>query len=417
MDLLFVPKPLFNDTMSVEGYYFSYQHGNAIIESAKSNPLDGAMYSPFIAFMNSVGLEALSENKTIFIPVTNILLMTDLEKECRVEPGKVAFLLSRDVQLNDMILGRVIRYKSLGYMIAFRHRDDLTSLRTFLPYADYVFLSQPLVGLDEKLSYMNYHHKNVRLVATDIPNSTEFDSIKHSGLHLFDGPFYKVHIHSNDKYNALPPLKVNYIQLLNIVNQHDFDFQTFSKVIRQDTSLAVAFIRLVNSSGRLSSEIKTINHAAAMLGQREIKKWVSTAVSTALCADKPSEVMRVSLLRAKFCENLAPSFNMPMLGEDLFLTGLFSILDVILELPMEAALSLVFMPETIRVALANRQGEFYHVLSFVLSYEQGDWYEISRIAMLQDIAIKSIHDAYTGAMLWYSQLINLSVDETILYDA
>lgn len=414
MNLLVAPKPLFNSEMAVEGYYFSYSFGNAILESTKSNPLDGAMLSPFIPFMNDVGLEALTQGHILFIPVTQILMMTELNRECRVEPGKVAFLAGRDIELNDMLLQRVQFFSGLGYKIAFRDIEDLTALRSFLPFTDYVFYNLPQDQLLNRLAWVRTQNKHVKMVATDVANQPVFDRIKRSGIHLFDGPFYKVHIPTSAKQNALSPLKVNYIQLLNIVNQNDFDFQAFTRIVRQDTALAIRFMQLVNSSSRFNGEIKDINQAAAMLGQREIKKWVATAVSTALCADRPSEITRLSLLRAKFCENMAKHFEMGILQDNLFLMGLMSVLDVILEVPMEDALKMVFVPEPIRRALAQGRGDYYRVLHFVLDYEQGDWREISRLAMLTNIAISDIHDAYVNAMLWYSQLINTPAQTNVI---
>ena len=413
MNLMFVPKPLFTSEMSVEGYYFSYQYGNAILEAAKSNPLDGAMISPFVAIMNEVGLEALTQDKIIFLPVTQILMMTDLNSEINVEHSKIALFMDKKVELNDMLLDRVKYFHGLGFRIAFRDFEDLNVLTKFLPYTNYIFFSMSEEQLRMKYKLMRAQCPGIFMVAADIAAKPYFDKIKNVGIHLFDGPFYKVHIPTSTKMNVLTPLKVNYVQLLNIVNQHDFDFSTFTRVIRQDLGLAIQFMRLVNSSSRLNAEIKNINQAAAMLGQREIKKWVATAVSNALCADRPNEIMRLSLIRAKFCENLARYFDMAVLQDNLFLMGLMSILDVILEMPIEDALSMVFVPEQIRKALLYGRGDFSRVLNFILLYEHGDWREISRLALVMDIPISGVYEAYLNAIQWYSHLINMPINDDV----
>jgi EAL and modified HD-GYP domain-containing signal transduction protein len=252
------------------------------------------------------------------------------------------------------------------------------------------------------------------VVATDISEKPIFDQIvqhRDNKTQLFDGAFYKVHIPSNAKQNALSPLKTNYIQLLNIVGQEDFDFQTFTRTVRQDTALAIQFMKLVNTASKVRSEVKNLNQAAAMLGQKEIKKWVSTAVSNALCVDSPSEITRLSLIRAKFCENLARHFEMAIAQENLFLMGLFSVLDVVLDISIEEAFKLVFVPPPIHSALVSQQGEYYSVLFFVQQYEMGHWKEISRVALVRNISIDQIHFAYKEALQWYSDLINITVDQ------
>jgi EAL and modified HD-GYP domain-containing signal transduction protein len=407
MNLLIVPKPLFTSTMSVEGYFLSYQYGNAILESVKSNPLDRAMNSPFIDFMNEVGLEALTQNHQIFVPITEILLMTSLERECKIQADKVVFILSEKVLPNDTVMACMKHYRELGYKMAVTYTGTLEAIRKFLFEADYVFLDIPHYDITRHVSLIRRAAPQIKMIATEIEAKPIFDGIKHSGIDLFDGAFYKIHIPTSAVQNALSPLKVNYIQLLNIVNTNDFDFRAFTRVVRQDMAMAIQFMRLVNSSSHAHSEIKNLNQAAAMLGQREIKKWVSTAVTNSLCADRPSEITRLSLVRAKFCENMANHFELGMLSESLFLMGLFSVLDVVLEMPIEEALKMVFVPAPIAQALLYGKGELYGVLDFIMQYEYGNWQEISRQSLVRNISIDTIYQAFLDALLWYSNLINM----------
>ncbi len=408
MDLLAVTKPLFNGNMDVEGYYFSFQRGNAILENVKSNPLDGAMDLSLFEFMNSVGLEALTYDKQLFVPVTNIFLAMDLDKICGVSREKVTLLLDKYVDLDAFCLERVKHYKELGFTIALRNYNNLEELTDFLPYADYVLMALHPEKIKPTLDYLRRNYSHIKLAAIDIASSVHFDLIKFSGIDLFDGNFYKIHIMKGWP-NPISPLKVNYIQLLNVIGKDDFDLKEVTSIIQQDTALAIQFLKLVNSSIKINTEIKSVNHAAAMLGQREIKKWITTAVATSLSADKPSEITRVSLIRAKFCENLALYFGMDLQRENLFLMGLFSILDVILDLPMSDALELVFVPAPVGKALESQTGPLNVVYDFIKQYEQGNWVEVSRISLLYEIKIDDIFGAYVNSLKWYSDLINMVV--------
>ena len=77
-------------------------------------------------------------------------------------------------------------------------------------------------------------------------------------------------------------------------------------------------------------------HGSGQEIRQDLTRWIQTTVIEKLCSDKPNELMRLSLLRAKFAENLAPVFGMAMRSQELFLTGLFSILDIILDCSMDA---------------------------------------------------------------------------------
>jgi EAL and modified HD-GYP domain-containing signal transduction protein len=417
MNLLIVPKPLFTDKMHVEGYYMAAQYGNAILESTKSNPLDRAMDSPFIDFINEVGLGALTQNKPVFVPVTQIQLFTELNRNITETPENIVLLLDDRVTIDELVIERCEIFKNLGFKFAAYYKGKIDEILPLKPFLSYIFLKVPLTKLVEFSAAVKREFPKCAIVATDISEKPIFDQIvmhRDSKIDLFDGAFYKVHIPSNAKQNSLSPLKTNYIQLLNIVSQDDFDFQTFTRTVRQDTALAIQFMRLVNTASKARSEVKNLNQAAAMLGQKEIKKWVSTAVSNALCVDSPSEIMRLSLIRAKFCENLARHFEMAIQQENLFLMGLFSVLDVVLDIPIEDAFKMVFVPPQIHSALVNQQGEYYSVLFFVQQYEMGHWKEISRVALVRNISIDSIHFAYKEALTWYSDLINMTVDQSDL---
>ncbi|MCL2577142.1 MAG: HDOD domain-containing protein [Defluviitaleaceae bacterium] len=414
MNLLIVPKPLFTGKMVVEAYYLAAQYGNAILESTKSNPLDRAMDSPFIDFMNAVGLDALTQSKPIFIPVTQIQLFTEMNLNIKVEPDKVVFLLDDRVKFDEAVIERCKHFSGLGFKFAAYFKGKMTDLAPMKQYLGYIFMKIAQEKLVELSALVKREFPRATIVATDIGEKAAFDKMvmhRDTKVDLFDGAFYKVRIPTNSKQNALSPLKVNYIQLLNVVSQDDFDYQTFTKTIRQDTALAIQFMRLVNTASKARTEVKNFNQAAAMLGQKEIKKWVSTAVSNALCVDSPSEITRLSLIRAKFCENLARHFEMAFMQENLFLMGLFSILDVVLDMPIEEAFKMVFVPPQIHDALVKQEGDYFSVLFFVQQYEMGHWKEISRVALVRDISIEQIHFAYKEALIWYSELINMTVNQ------
>ena len=204
--------------------------------------------------------------------------------------------------------------------------------------------------------------------------------------------------------NEVAPLKVNYIELLNMVNNDNFDLIDAADIIGRDTALTISLLRMVNKM-TVTSGITTIRHAAAMLGQAELRKWINTAVVNELYADKPSEITRLSLLRAKFAEKLAGVFGMENKGEELFLMGLFSVLDVILEKPMEDALEMVKVDGEIRGALIRQSGPLAPVLELMTHYETANWQDVSRQLVLAEIDVKPVSEAYEEALRWYRDLM------------
>ena len=157
----------------------------------------------------------------------------------------------------------------------------------------------------------------------------------------------------------------------------------------------------------VNSEITSIRHAAAMLGQKELKRWINTAVVNELCSDKPSEITRLSLLRAKFAENLASSFELAGKSSELFLMGLFSVLDLILDKPMDEALKLVKVSHEIEDALLSQKGALADVMEFITQYEAANWQEVSRLIVLKNLDMDRIYDAYMKSLKWYRELVSI----------
>ena len=198
-----------------------------------------------------------------------------------------------------------------------------------------------------------------------------------------------------------------YCSKAHLIEEDDFDLTKAADIISQDTALIISLLRLANTRS-FNSEITSVRVAVSMLGQKDLTRWIQTTVIEKLCSDKPNELMRLSLLRAKFAENLAPVFGMAMRSQELFLTGLFSILDIILDCSMEEALSMVRVSGKIRAALLERTGSLAEVLHFIVKYESAEWQEVSRQLVLKNIEIPDVSHAWVSSLQWYAKLIAMN---------
>ena len=127
-------------------------------------------------------------------------------------------------------------------------------------------------------------------------------------------------------------------------------------------------------------------------------------ITKELCADRPNEISRLSLLRAKFAEWLAPSFGLAMKSSELFLMGLFSVLDIILNMTMEEALKKVNVSKEISDALVYHKGEFAMLYDFIVAYENADWQEVCRQLIVKEINVNTVYEAYKETLCWYKDM-------------
>ena len=404
--------PLFDENMAVAAYSVFTQKNNSFLNPAMlgTGMNDGASRVTGLELIQSVGMEALSQGKEVFVPVTNISIFADLENQCDAPHDKIVFLIDDTIPPIDVYLDRLKVLKEEGYKLAIRKLAvaEFENYRSVLSLMDYVLLNNRKIAIDKAKIYFGKLYPNAKLCAGNITDKETFDNLRESGGYtLYEGSFYRVPATRGS--NDVAPLKLNYIELLNIVNEGDFDLQKAAGVISRDTALTISLLGMVNRM-TVNSGISTIPHAAAMLGQKELKRWINTAVAGQLYADKPSELTRLSLIRARFMENLAPLFNLAVRKDELFLMGLFSVLDVILEKTMEEALTWMKVSGDIYKALVDHEGPLYGEYEFMLEYEDANWQEVSRQMLLGDMPMSAVQQAYTDALCWYRDLISDSKD-------
>ena len=401
--------PMFDENLAVRAYSIFVQKNNYLL-----NPLllgtgmnDGASRIHGLELIEKMGIETIAEGTEVFVPVSDISIFHDLESECSAPRKRIVLLIDNSIPPMEMYINRIKELKSKGYKFALRKLNvsEFESYREIFKLMDYVLINSKKVPIDKVSIYFGKLFPNITVCAGSIDTMEQFEAIKSAGgAGIYEGNFFRMPVTKGEI--DIAPLKANYIELLNMVNSDNYDLTKAADIISRDTALTISLLKMVNTMAR-NSEITSIRHAAAMLGQRELKRWINTAVVNVLYADKPNEVMRLSLLRAKFSENLAKYFELALKTEELFIMGLFSVLDVILEKPMSEALTDVHVSKDVYDALVNRKGKLAPILNFVEHYENANWSEISRLMLLGNIDLDVVYEAYVDALIWYRKLIRL----------
>lgn len=400
--------PLFDETMTVRAYSLFTQKKNYLLNPSLlgTGSNDGAAGIVGLEVIENMGIETISSDKEIFVTINNISIFTDIEVQCKAPHERIVLLFDNQITPDEMYVDRLRELKAAGFKLAIRKLPvaSFEAYKEILLMLDYLLLDHKKIDITKAKIYFSKLYPNIKLCAGNIQSQEIFEALKaDGGYQLYEGEFFRMPVTKGQ--TEVSPLKVNYIELLNMVNASDFDLTKAADVIGRDTALVISLLKMVNKMAR-NSEITSIRHAAAMLGQRELKKWINTAVTNQLCADRPNEITRVSLLRAKFAENLASAFEMSMQSSELFLMGLFSVLDLILDKPMEEALKMVKVSKEINAALIEGKGPFAEVLDFVTQYENANWQEVSRLMVLKNMDMNKVYEAYIDSLKWYRTLFS-----------
>lgn len=399
--------PLFDENMAVRAYSIFTQRDNFFLDPMMQGTMqnDGAAAIFGLEMIEKMGIETISEDSEIFVSVTNISIFTDVTEQCNAPHDRIVFLIDNTIPPVEVYINRLRELKDMGYKLAIRKLAvaDFENYDQVFRLMDYVLLNNRKIAIDKAKIYFGKLYPNVRLVAGNISDMETFEKLKESGgYHLYEGDFYRVPVTKGN--TEITPLKVNYIALMNSVNNENFDLAEVADIIGRDPALTISLLQMVNRM-TVNSGITTIRHAAAMLGQRELRKWINTAVVKEMYADKPNEITRLSLLRAKFAEYLAGYFNMAARQEELFLMGLVSVLDVVLETSMEEALDKVKVTDSVSSALTRGEGPLASVMELIRQYENANWQEVTRLLLLANVEVSAVNDCYMESLLWYRQLM------------
>lgn len=400
--------PMFDENMSVRAYSLFSQKENYFLNPSYTSTavFDGAGRINGLEIIESMGIDTLSKDKEIFVPVTNISIFSDISEQCNAPHKRIILLIDNTILPIEMYINRLQELRNQGYRLAMRKLpiSSFEDYRPILLLTDYIFLNHKKINITHAKTYFSKVYPNIQLIAGNISTQEEFEKLKAKGGYAFyEGDFYRMPVTKGD--TEVSPLKINYIELLNIVNEDSFDLTQAADIIGRDTALTISLLKIANCRA-VNSEITSIRHAVAMLGQRDLKKWTTAAVTQQLCQDKPNEITRLSLIRARFAENLAPILNLGTKSQELFLMGLFSVLDLILNKPMEEALSLLKVSKDIRDALIQESGPLAPAYEFIKQYENANWQEISRIMIIHNIEMDHVYDAYRKALEWYRDIFS-----------
>lgn len=298
------------------------------------------------------------------------------------------------------------KLKKQGYMLSLDDFVFSEEYRPFLELVDIVkidFLNRKEEEIKKDVKLLS-EYGNIRLLAEKVETQEIFSVSKEMGFTLFQGYFFSKPVIMERK--SIQPVQINQLQMMRCAMDPLVDYKKLAAIIKNDTVLSYRILRLVNSAYYgMKYNIKSIHHALAILGLNSIKKYVTLFAVNTMKEEKPEELMRISLIRGHFLESLAPIIRNKKAKEDLFLLGLFSLIDVMSDTPMEEIVEKTKMPEKVAQALTTGSGKYAELLSIIKNYEKGNWADAIDTASENNISPKELYKLYMEAVLWAADIL------------
>jgi EAL and modified HD-GYP domain-containing signal transduction protein len=375
----------------VFGYEILFRNGvedyfNADPELAARSTLDSSLL---------FGITTLCDNRRAFVNCTREVLFKDLIT--LLPPTHAVAEILETVEPEDRVIAACKRLKAAGYLIAL---DDFAPNDPRLPlcqYADIIKIDVRATRPEERAAMIRrFGSSKCKMLAEKIETPQEFHQARDMGFTYFQGYFFcRPELVTG---REVPASQLHYLRLLEMVSRPELNVLELEKMLKQEASICYRLLRYLNSPVfGMALEITSIRHAMAILGEREMRRWIRLVVTVGAAEQSCSELILMGLARARFCELLSDRVQS---SGDLFLMGLLSVMDAILEVSMEVLLQQVPVERETKTALLGQKSKLQPLYQLMMAHESGKWAESTVFAKQLNLSDEDVSTRWWEALQW-----------------
>ena len=385
----------------VIGYELFYResyddvHFSSDFETATTNTIDTLIV---------MGLDVVCDGRLGFVKCTRQMLLS--ETFLLLPPDRVVIEIQETVTPDEEVVAACQRLRGLGYRIALDNFSLEDPRERLVEFAECLKVDIRRFDTGQISDIIQtYRNDNRHIVAHKVETRLQFITAVKDGFRYFQGYFFQVP--ERMRARQIPGNQAGHMRLLQAISASVVDLAKVEELIKHDASLCYRLLRYLNSPLLgLSCAVHSIRHAMNLLGEKELVRWVRMATTLAVGHEKCSDLVLSSLVRARFGESIAPKVDHGK--SDLFLMGLFSLMDAILDVPMGVVVEGLSLDQETREELLGLKTEdptrLTPIFQLMIGLEQGDWGKVACLANKLKLALTFVNRSYTEAMKWARQM-------------
>jgi EAL and modified HD-GYP domain-containing signal transduction protein len=301
-------------------------------------------------------------------------------------------------------VGEAVRgFRQKGFGVVGKYSELLGQDRSLLALVSHIEVDASAVNpaaLGKLAAALKQH--SMQLVVRNIHSWKDFDACAALGLNCFVGDFY-LENRPGVQVKGLNPAQTIILHLMQLVKQNA-DISKLEDVLRRDAAISYKLLRYINSVGfGLGTEIQSLRHAVTMLGYSPLYRWLSLLLATASSGGHAPALMQTAVIRGRFAELLAHGMLPKNEAENLFVAGMFSLLDRLLGQSMEQVLESIQLPDAVSEALLTRGGMYGPFLALAEACERGET-DVGALADSLLLSSQHVNEAHLAALAWAQAL-------------
>lgn len=394
-------QPIFDDHERLYSYELLYRAGAA---SARADgvSVDQMCRDTVLHTLMSIGLAPLTGGTLAFVNLTREFLMARLYE--LFDPTTVVIELLETVEPDAEVVAECERLVGLGYTLALDDFVNAPGYEPLLQLAKIIkidVLGRPESELRQVADELKPY--GVRLLAERVETAEVRDQCLRLGYTLFQGYFYsRPQVVS---HRELGVEQVAVVRLMNLLDDAEATDAGIEDAFKGDPSLSYKLLRIANSAAFGARGVSSIAHALRMVGRKPLHRWLTLLLVSTVAGQSAvaRELALQALARGRLAELVAERSGRRADAGSLFLTGLFSLLDALLRMPMAGVLAPMHIAPDVKAALLSRSGPYAAALALVEAQEHGDWAAVDDAAAAVGIAPAAVSAAYAEALAWAAE--------------
>jgi len=359
--------------------------------------------------LHHIPIQDVLSQKPAFLNLTQDLL--ENEVYALFSPDQVVLELLETVVVDNGVTEAYRKARDAGYVMAL---DDVRAM----PFPEELLELTDIIKIDlmemdrERLTDLATKLRSrcsAKLLAEKVETREDFELCLELGFDLFQGYFFC----RPEMFKSRAPsgIKTVYLELIRQINSVEYEPEKIEEIIKRDPTLTTKMLRYINSAAMgVRNEITSLRMAMNLLGEKAVRKWAYIATLGSLNIGKPSELLRTCLVRAHFAERLAIAEGRPEDSFNMFLVGMASLLDAILDEPVPTlAERLGLSDEVVDTLMGSPNAPTFNctVLELIHACEQGDWSRVITLSGELKLYQSEIAVAYYEGMNFANQVITV----------
>ena len=400
-------QPILGLNRRVYGYELLYR-------SSTKNVFDGtdgarATTEVIANGLMTIGLAKLVGNGFAFINFSKDLLLGEVP--LMLPARSVIVEILETVVMDDAVVNRCRDLKKLGFQLALDDVSATDQVRPLAGLADIVKVDfRQTDASQQKRIAADFGRTQTRLVAEKVETLEEFERARALGYSYFQGYYFERPAVLSA--NRVSSQRSTYIRVLQELAQKDLNYGQLERLFKQDPAMTYRLLRYLNSALFCwSSPIQSVRHALSLLGEDEMRRWLGLLGLSSLAEGKPSALIVTAVIRGRFCELLSSRTRLNSRSSELFLMGLLSLFDAVLECPMSEVVTGLSLSTDVSEALMGRgddSSRLGRVFNLALAWERADWDNVIDLSASLDIETTEVADSYAESVSWSDRMCDVT---------